>query len=273
MIIDFHCHAFPDHLADHAMTSMVGNTGAHSATNGSVSALKASMKEAGIDLSVILPVATNPNKLTTMNNISLEHDPADGLLYFGGVHPLAPNRKEELERLAAGGIKGVKIHPPFQQLDITAPEFMATLEQCAELGLIVVAHTGPELAFPDTEYSAPSKVRQMLLDLKGLKFVGAHMGGCTTYEECMEHYADLDCMMDVACLLPATGPLAIYFDMMSDEDVVRCVRELGVERFVFGSDIPWFSQVQMRAAFDRLPLTEEERAAILGDNAQKLLGL
>ena len=271
MIIDFHCHAFPDALAPHAMASMVGNTGSSHATDGSVTALKASMQEAGIDLSVILPVATNPMKLTTMNNISLEHDPSDGLLYFGGIHPLAPNWKEELDRLAAGGVKGIKIHPPFQKVDITDPAFLRVMEHAAALDLIVVAHTGPELSFPGTEYSAPHKVREALRSLPGIRFVGAHMGGCTSYEECMEHYADLDCMLDVSCLLPPSGPLAIYFDMIEDEDVVRCVREMGVERFLFGSDIPWFSQKEMRAAFDRLPFTGDERAAILGGNAKKLL--
>lgn len=273
MIIDFHTHAFPDALAPHAMASMVGNTGSSHATDGSVTALKASMAEAGIDLSVILPVATNPMKLTTMNNITLEHDPSDGLLYFGGVHPLAPNWKEELDRLAAGGVKGIKIHPPFQQLDISAPAFLRVLDHAASLGLIVVAHTGPEMAFLGTEFSAPAKVAAVLRAVPGMKFVAAHVGGCTTFEDLMEHYNGLDCYFDLSSLLPANGPLAKYFDVMTHEDVIKSVRTLGVERFLFASDTPWFSQEENLALIRSLPFTEAERTAILGGNAKKLLGL
>ena len=60
---------------------------------------------------------------------------------------------------------------------------------------------------------------------------------------------------------------------MTPEDVIRCVRTLGVERFLFASDTPWFSQADTLALIRSLPFTAEEREAILGGNARRLLGL
>ena len=62
-------------------------------------------------------------------------------------------------------------------------------------------------------------------------------------------------------------------NMMEEEQFLRMVREFGADRLVFGTDSPWGGQAEDVARFRALPLTDEEKAAILGGNAQKLLGL
>ena len=51
------------------------------------------------------------------------------------------------------------------------------------------------------------------------------------------------------------------------------VRKFGAHRLLFGTDSPWGGQKEGLELFRALPLTEEEQTAILGGNAQKLLGL
>ena len=279
MIIDFHSHAFPDELAPHAMASMMGSAVFPTGTDGSVTGLRNAMKASGIDLTVVQPVCTNPLKLSKLNDISIARagDISDGLLYFGAMHPAAPNWREELDRLAAAGVKGIKLHPGYQRIYMDDPSYLAVMERCAELGLIVLAHTNPLLArHPSTRFAPPWRVAKALRELKGsgLIFVAAHLGGCKTYDEVMEHYGDLDCYFDLSETLtwPA-DPDDVDFVLPKAKDVLRAVRDLGVERFLFAVDVPWFFPHQVVGAAKAYPFTEAERAAILGGNAQRLLGL
>ena len=74
MIIDFHTHTFPDELADRAVGTLAHSGGIHNYLDGRVDSLKESMKKAGIDYSVLLPVATKPNQCDTINTpVSYTH--------------------------------------------------------------------------------------------------------------------------------------------------------------------------------------------------------
>ena len=61
--------------------------------------------------------------------------------------------------------------------------------------------------------------------------------------------------------------------MMGEEQFLRIIRTVGYERFLFGTDSPWSGQQESLERFRALPLTDEEKDAILGGNAQRLLGL
>ena len=75
----------------------------------------------------------------------------------------------------------------------------------------------------------------------------------------------------------------IYFDISAatamvggspiQDEFVWTIRNVGVEHVLMGSDYPQFSLQQNLEAFERLGLTEEEKAAIRYGNARKLLGL
>jgi predicted TIM-barrel fold metal-dependent hydrolase len=56
-------------------------------------------------------------------------------------------------------------------------------------------------------------------------------------------------------------------------DAVALLRRLGIARVCFGSDFPWFDPAADAARVAALPgLTDAERAAVLGENARRLLG-
>jgi hypothetical protein len=75
----------------------------------------------------------------------------------------------------------------------------------------------------------------------------------------------------------------IYFDISAgvliaagspiQNEFVWTIRNVGVDHVLLGSDFPQVSLPQTLAAFDRLGLTEEEKAKIRYDNARTLFGL
>ena len=90
MIIDAHTHTYPETIAKRAIEKLEKNSGTKAHTNGVQSGLMASMKEAGISYSLLLPVATSKKQVDTINEVAAETNAKaleTGLLSFGGIHP------------------------------------------------------------------------------------------------------------------------------------------------------------------------------------------
>lgn len=62
---------------------------------------------------------------------------------------------------------------------------------------------------------------------------------------------------------------SLYF--ISPTRALDMIRRHGVEKMLFGSDFPMWDHQEELQRFLQLELTEEERKAILHDNAQRLL--
>ena len=144
MIIDFHTHTFPDKIAAAAIDKLSGMSHTRPFTDGTAGGLAASAKAAGIDLSVILPVATNAKQVTSINDYaakSNEITETTGLLSFGCIHPDYPEWKNELSRIFALGLKGIKLHPVYQDVNFDDMRYLRILERAGELGLVIVTHS------------------------------------------------------------------------------------------------------------------------------------
>lgn len=60
---------------------------------------------------------------------------------------------------------------------------------------------------------------------------------------------------------------------LEPEKAVSMIRQHGAYRFLFGTDFPMWDHAEELKRFMRLDLTEEERSAILSENAARLLSL
>lgn len=275
MIIDFHTHAYPDAVAQNALAHMRSLAHCTFYTDGTVSNLTASMTEAEIGYSVVLPVVTNPAKACSINNISIANTRKNGLIYFGGIHPDTENYRQELDRLALAGIKGIKLHPQYQGTPIDDIRYLHIMEYTAKLGLIVVIHAGEECAFPGLDLCNPEMIRRVLQQVDGITLVAAHMGGVYYWDRVAENLLDTDVYLDTSCIL---APLKREktneeFNLMKKETFMLLVQQFGAERILFGSDSPWTSQKSSVDTFLSLPLSEEDKACILYQNACRLLGI
>lgn len=120
MVIDFHTHIYPDHMAHDLMINICDKAQGHYA-KGNLQGLLASMKHAGIDYSVTLPVATKPSQFDTINRFAQAQFEIPGLIPFGGIHPDCDDLDGKLNQLVDMGFKGIKLHPDYQRIYAAIP--------------------------------------------------------------------------------------------------------------------------------------------------------
>ena len=277
MIIDFHTHTFPDKIADAALAKLRAASHTLSFTNGTVSGLRESMGRAGIDWSVVLPVATNPLKVSSINDLSAALTGRDGLIYFGCIHPDMENPAEEICRIAKLGLKGIKIHPVYQGVDIDDIRFLRILDAAGKEELVVVTHNGDDIGFPGVVHCTPQMARNALKQVGDVKLVLAHMGGWKNWESVVDALLDTSACLDTAFSLGSlvqSEPRHYSPEeekLMSEESFCEMVRAFGSHRVLFGTDSPWSDQKREVDAISALPLTEKEKRDIFSENAKKIL--
>ena len=282
MIVDIHTHTFPDKIAGRTIEKLQGVSHSAAFSDGTAAGLRASMARAGVDRSVVLPVATHPGQVERVNDASArinETTEETGILSLGCIHPDFANWREELERVAALGLRGVKLHPVYQGVDLDDVRYLRILERCGELGLVVITHAGWDIGFPGQVNCSPQMVLRAVKEVGPVKLVLAHMGGWRCWDEVEELLWDTGVCLDTAFSLGSITPLNDGYytpedlPLLDEEGFMALVRKFGPRRVLFGTDSPWDDQAQAIARIRALPLTPEEREAILGGNAVKLLGL
>ena len=254
MIIDFHTHIFPEKIASRAIASLEQKAKMRAHVSGVEASLRASMDKSGVDLSIILPVVTNPHQFETVNRVAVEtneHTKETGLLSFGGIHPDNDNYREIIQFLADHGCKGIKIHPVYQGVAIDDIRFLRIIDCAEEYGLVTITC-------------------HMLDEIKPSRMVLAHMGGWGCWDQVMDRIIGRDVYLDTAfstTSAPREGaPLSMdLFTVM--------IQKHGADRIVMGSDSPWSDQLDSINAIKNCNIPEESIAKILGDNAKKLLQL
>lgn len=282
MIIDFHTHTFPEAISERVLQKLGKAAGVFPATNGTVLGLATSMREADITYSVNLPVMTSTEQVSSVNNHLLHEKEAlaaEGILTFGGMHPDYENYKDELRRLSHAGIKGIKLHPAYQKVDLDDIRMKRIIAYASELGLITLIHAGIDIGLYNHNYSSVAQILAVIKEVQPEKFVLAHMGNWACWDEVERDLAGAPVYLDTAFSI---GPLDAYPDVpggpysrvvLEDGDFLRIARKHGIGRVLFATDSPWQPQKRYVERFSGIGLTKEEQRQIFGENARKLLGL
>lgn len=281
MIIDFHTHIFPEKIAEKALKALSDSSRAVPYTDGTYAGRKNSMKESGIDYSVNLAVATKANQVEGINNVAIETKEQEynsGVIQFGAMHVEYENVKAELKRLSEAGVKGIKIHPAFYQLDISDKRIKNIIYEASSLGLIIITHAGWDIGFPEANYIPVDSLLDISKEINPDKMVLAHMGGWNDWEKVEKYLAGSSYYFDTAFSIgkiiareDLPEPMRTY--NMQDDDFVRLCRKHGIERILFGTDSPWADQREYVEKINSLDFTESEINCIFSDNAKKLLDL
>lgn len=282
MIVDIHTHTFPEKLAAATVEKLKHLSHSRPFSDGSAAGLARSMARSGVDASLVLPVATHPRQVPHVNDSSAlvnSRGPETGIWSFGCIHPDFSDWRQELARAAGMGLKGIKLHPEYQETDFDDLRCLRILDRCGELGLIVLTHAGLDIGFPGRDNCSPAMVRRALEQVGPVQLILAHMGGWRQWDQVEELLGETSVGIDTSFSLGSIAPLDDGYyapedlPLMSQEQFVRMVRKFGASRVYFGTDSPWDDQADALARLRALPLEAEELDAILGGNAQRLLGL
>lgn len=268
MIVDFHTHIFPEKIAARTIEKLENIGHVKAFTDGREESLVASMAEAGVDVSVVLPVVTKPEQFSSVNEFAMRlnekyQDRSPRLVSFGGIHPDTLNYKRELRTIRDLGLPGIKLHPDYQDTYFDDIRYMRILDYASELGLISVVHAGVDIGFPDHVRCTPQMIRRVLDEVAPTRFVLAHYGAFGLWEEVEELIAGEDVYLDTA----------YTFGFIEEEVFLRIQKKHGAERILFATDSPWSGQKESLAHLKKLDMKQEDYNKILGQNAQELLKL
>ncbi len=259
MLTDFHTHIWPDALAPSAMATLSAEGGIPGFYDGTVAGLRASMRETGIDRSVVQPVATKPGQVRPINDWVATLT-SDDVVPFGAMHPELEDPAAELARMASLGLRGFKMHPEYQSFSPDDPRLDTLFDAAAGLGMILFSHAGADIG-PQTINGTPEVFARLLDRHPTLTVVLAHMGGFRQWHDVPANLTGRDVYLDTAFTL----------GHLPDEEFVALVRAHGAERVLFGSDGPWTDPAAEIAHLRSMPLTDSELDAILGGTAARLL--
>ncbi len=262
-IIDVHTHAYPDALAPKAMAGLCAvNRDVEPATDGTASGLLEAMDRGGVSVSFVLPIATKPKQapsiLKWIRSFSSER-----LIPFGSVHPFSENFEQELEAFRSAGIKGIKLHPMYQDFSVDDRSVFPVYEALSDMNFTVIFHAGYDIAFPESMNASADKFVTVMENFPELRIIAAHMGGWKRYREVRELLCGRDIWFDTSFINEI--PEGLRREIFASHDM---------EKFLFGTDCPWARAEYMAALLESFPeLSAESREKIFYRNAERLLNL
>ena len=258
-VIDSHCHIYPTKIAKPAVESTGRFYDMTALGDGTVNSLLKLGESVGIDRFVVQSVATTPHQVKSINEfIAREVDAfPDKLIGLGTLHPESDDLKGDLMHIKELELHGVKLHPDIQKFKIDDYRCLKIYELCESENMPILMHTGDYRY----DYSNPNRLVPILDIYKNLTIIGAHLGGWSVWDEACEKLA---------------GYPNFYVDSSSSlyelsiDRATEIIRRYGTDRVLFGSDYPVFSPDIELGRFMALPLTDDEKRAILSENALKL---
>ncbi len=262
MVIDFHTHVFPDALAPRAIASLVEACGGAypPQTDGTKNGLIDSMNENGIDISVVQPVITRQSQFNTLNNFARDLQ-NERIISFGGLFPHTDDYKRDIDYIVSLGLKGIKLHPEYQQFFINDEKMLKIYDYALDKGLILLFHAGFDPAFKPPFHTSPKLFAEIYKKLGGGVIVAAHLGGHDQWDEVETHLAGTGVYLDTS----------MGFKYFGKEQFERIVKKHGADKILFGSDSPWGNAGDDVRALKECDLTEDEKELILFKNAQRIL--
>ncbi len=262
MLIDFHTHCFPDKIAQAAINKLSFVSGGLTPyTDGTAKGLLSLMKKSKVDKSIVLSIATNAHQQKNVNDFAASVN-KENIIAFGSVFPDSDDVLEELDRIKAMGLKGVKLHPDYQGFSVDDIKMKPIYKKISSLSLITVFHAGNDYGFNPPYGATPEKMERALRWFDS-PVVAAHWGGVGCGEGVLKHLAGKELYFDTSYAY-GTQP-KYYFE--------KILEKHGADKLLFGTDTPWHTAEMELRLLNSLNIGEEDMEKITHKNAEKLLGI
>lgn len=265
-VFDVHTHTYPEAIADRAVESLGRFYDFPVEGAGTYAHLSSQAAENGVRGYLLFSVATNAHQVEKVNDsiaALAEKSRADGFLTvgFAGMHQDYPDFAREIDRAERLGLRGVKLHPDIQGVNIDDVRLLR-LYEILEGRMPVYFHIGDDR--PEYQFSSADRLVRVLEKFPRLEVVAAHLGGYKAWDNAEKYLVGVpNVWYDTSSSLWALTP----------ERATDLIHKLGTDRVMFGTDYPVMNTAGELARFDRLDLTAAERQAILWDNAVRFLHL
>jgi uncharacterized protein len=256
-VADAHTHVFPE------TTRIYGRTVKFGADD-----LMKVMDTNGVDAAVVI---ARPSGQLSISDLRALHDRTanevakhkDRLVGFCWAAPrLGAAGLEEVRRCVGElGYRGIKIHAAQELCNIDDPDLHPFLALADEFGVPVTVHT--QIAVRGSE---PWRIVAPAKAFPQVRFLLAHLGGDGGMVQSLTavHIAEESDNISVEVSTAVTDPWATFEGP---------AKVLGHERVLLGSDAP-LHQIELNLLkIELLQLPAEWRAAILGGNLARLVGL
>ncbi len=190
------------------------------------------------------------------------------LIAFINLDPLQDETTmtaELTDKVENHGAHGIKLHPSSQQFYPGDRRLWPGYGLAQEMGLPVIFHSG---TFASAEqYAQPKHFVDVLASFPDLTLVMAHIGQ-GFLDEARSLAADYpNLQFDCSAIVSHTAA------DFTDKDLTALIRDVGVERVMFGSDFPWFDPGDSAERLLRLDFSDEEKCLLLAENAIRIYGL
>jgi uncharacterized protein len=259
-IIDFHAHAFPDHVAASAIPYLEEEGDVKAFHDGRVDSLLKLMDRDNVAKSVICSIATRPSQFDAILSWS-KHIRSERIIPFPSFHPNDPEMLARIARIKAEGFKGIKMHPYYQQFFLDDPKLYPAYGKISDLGLILIMHTGFDIAFPRIRRCDPRQILNVAMQFPGLKIVTTHLGAWQQWDEVEELLAGRGIYMDISYTL----------DQINPQTARRIILKHPREFILFATDSPWSGAQYTYRHLQELNLGNEREELILYKNGRDLL--
>ncbi len=215
-------------------------------------------------------LAGNPGDIARRNDalIALAAKNPD-MVAIATVHPYDGDAAlAEVDRVAARGVRLLKIHAHTQKFDAADPRVLTLVRRAGDKGMVVVMDNA-SIVPSDNE-----KLFNLALAAPKTKFVFAHMGGLSfRFWNILALARTAENLFADNIYFDISGGVILAADSPIEDEYVWTIRNVGVDHVLIASDFPQISLPETLEAFARLDLTDAERAKIRANNARKLFGL
>lgn len=174
----------------------------------------------------------------------------------------------ELARVHALGVQVIKLHPNAQHFDVASPAVADLATAAGKLHMILLFDS-----YNPSDASELGKLLMLAVTHPDARFIFAHTG-FIHFEDALlvdawKRYSwyNPNWWFDVSAIAPILGN-SPYHDRL-----LWVMHEVGMERFLFGSDYPLFTPKETIDAVHKMGFTAKEEQLIFHDNAVTLLGL
>lgn len=157
------------------------------------------------------------------------------------------------------GLRGLKIHPYNLKAPADDDRLRPWYDAASDLRLPLIVHSNPTAFDPTFDGSAPSTIYRALLGLHEAVTV-AHLGGIRFMETTVGFgYVDV------------SYTLLWLADLYGVAFCERLLRHIGIDRVLFGTDVPICTYDQYEPIFDAMAFSRMELEKIAYLNAERML--